>query len=47
MVRGGHTRLKIWYNPCMIITVDTAKQLKTIYYSLSITFVTMHTITIT
>ena len=21
--KGGHTRLKIWYNPCMIIPVDT------------------------
>ena len=20
--KGGHTRLKIWYNPCMIIPVD-------------------------
>ena len=31
---GGHTRLKIWYNLCMIIRRYTAKQLKTIYYSL-------------
>ena len=33
---GGHTRLKIWYNPCMIIRRYTAKQLKTIYYSHSL-----------
>ena len=35
VVYGPHTRLKIWYNLCMIIPRRyTAKQLKTIYYSL-------------
>ena len=29
-----YTRLKIWYNPCIICQYITAKQLKTMYYSL-------------
>ena len=32
--KGGHTRLNIRYNSCIIRQYHTAKQLKTIYYSL-------------